>query len=99
MLSWFESRSRSSSSLPLLRVCDRLYQATKTLNPTKEGEVQFMSYSVYILKCVDHSLYVGCTNALEKRLKQHNNQEIMNSDLTPVPLEAASPRSNRAFKR
>ena len=53
--------------------------------------MQFMSYSVYILKGVDQSLYVGCTNALEKRLKQHNNQEIMNSDLTPVPLEAASP--------
>jgi len=37
--------------------------------------VQFMSYSVYILKCVDQSLYVGYTNALEKRLKQHNNSK------------------------
>jgi putative endonuclease len=27
---------------------------------------------VYILECSDKSLYVGCTNALEKRLKQHN---------------------------
>lgn len=28
---------------------------------------------VYILQCVDSSLYVGCTNNLEKRLKQHND--------------------------
>ena len=27
---------------------------------------------VYILKCVDKTFYVGCTNDLEKRLKQHN---------------------------
>lgn len=27
----------------------------------------------YILKCSDESLYVGCTNDLEKRLHQHNN--------------------------
>ncbi len=31
-----------------------------------------MKYYVYILKCADESLYVGCTNNLEKRLKQHN---------------------------
>jgi putative endonuclease len=28
---------------------------------------------VYILECADKSLYVGCTNNLEKRLNQHNN--------------------------
>jgi putative endonuclease len=27
---------------------------------------------VYILECADASLYTGCTNNLEKRLKQHN---------------------------
>lgn len=27
----------------------------------------------YILKCADGSLYVGCTNDLEKRLVQHNS--------------------------
>ncbi|MDO8576054.1 MAG: GIY-YIG nuclease family protein [bacterium] len=26
----------------------------------------------YILECADTTLYVGCTNDLEKRLKQHN---------------------------
>ncbi len=30
-------------------------------------------FSVYILECSDKSLYVGCTNDLEKRLNQHNN--------------------------
>ena len=30
---------------------------------------------VYILECADKSLYVGCTNNLERRLKQHNNSK------------------------
>jgi putative endonuclease len=32
-------------------------------------------YSVYILECNDKSLYVGCTNNLEKRLFEHNNSK------------------------
>jgi putative endonuclease len=32
-------------------------------------------YHVYILQCADASLYVGCTNDLEKRLKQHNESK------------------------
>ncbi|MFA6136050.1 MAG: GIY-YIG nuclease family protein [Candidatus Paceibacterota bacterium] len=32
-------------------------------------------FFVYILKCSDKSLYVGCTNDLEKRLKQHNESK------------------------
>ncbi len=31
-----------------------------------------MLYVTYILECVDKSFYVGCTNNLEKRIKQHN---------------------------
>ncbi|MDP2669052.1 MAG: GIY-YIG nuclease family protein [bacterium] len=31
-----------------------------------------MSYVVYILECVDKSLYTGATNNLEKRLREHN---------------------------
>lgn len=31
-----------------------------------------MKHFVYILKCADSSLYVGCTNNLKKRIKQHN---------------------------
>lgn len=30
---------------------------------------------VYVLECADTSLYVGCTNDLEKRLKQHNGSK------------------------
>jgi putative endonuclease len=32
-------------------------------------------YFTYILECADTSLYVGCTNNLEKRLKQHNDSK------------------------
>ena len=31
-----------------------------------------MSYFVYMLKCADSSLYVGCTNDLERRINEHN---------------------------
>ena len=34
-----------------------------------------MTFFVYILQCSDNSLYVGSTNNLEKRLKQHNNSK------------------------
>ncbi|HEY4494473.1 MAG TPA: GIY-YIG nuclease family protein [Candidatus Paceibacterota bacterium] len=30
-------------------------------------------YYTYILRCSDKSLYVGCTNNLERRILQHNN--------------------------
>jgi len=32
-------------------------------------------YFTYILECSDKSLYVGCTNNIEKRLKQHNDSK------------------------
>ena len=32
-------------------------------------------YYIYIVECADKSLYVGCTNNLEKRLDQHNNSK------------------------
>ena len=34
-----------------------------------------MSFFVYILRCADDSLYVGCTNNLERRIKQHNDSK------------------------
>ncbi len=34
-----------------------------------------MSYYVYIVECIDKSLYVGCTNNLGKRLKEHNESK------------------------
>ena len=32
-------------------------------------------FFVYIVECSDNSLYIGCTNNLEKRLKQHNESK------------------------
>jgi putative endonuclease len=34
-----------------------------------------MTHYVYILECVDGSLYVGCTNNLERRLVEHNQSK------------------------
>ena len=34
-----------------------------------------MPFYTYILECFDKSYYVGCTNNLEKRLKQHNESK------------------------
>ena len=34
-----------------------------------------MFYTTYILQCADDSFYVGCTNNLGKRLKQHNESK------------------------
>lgn len=33
------------------------------------------AHVVYILECADTTLYVGCTNNLEKRLNEHNNSK------------------------
>ncbi len=30
-------------------------------------------YSVYILECSDRTLYIGCTNDINKRLHAHNH--------------------------
>ena len=34
-----------------------------------------MKYFVYIVECADKTLYVGCTNNLERRIKQHNESK------------------------
>jgi len=31
-----------------------------------------MPHYTYILECADKTLYIGCTNNLQKRLKEHN---------------------------
>jgi putative endonuclease len=35
-----------------------------------------MPYYTYILECADGSFYVGCTNDLDRRLKQHNDSKL-----------------------
>jgi putative endonuclease len=42
---------------------------------TRGIRFSIMTYFVYILECTDNSLYAGCTNNLERRLKQHNNSK------------------------
>lgn len=32
-------------------------------------------FYTYILKCADDTLYVGCTNNMEKRLNEHNHSK------------------------
>lgn len=32
-------------------------------------------FYTYLLECADKSFYVGCTNDLEKRIKQHNESK------------------------
>jgi putative endonuclease len=34
-----------------------------------------MPYYIYILECADGSFYVGCTNNLNERLRQHNESK------------------------
>ncbi len=34
-----------------------------------------MSQYAYILECADTTLYVGCTNDLHRRVKQHNESK------------------------
>lgn len=34
-----------------------------------------MSFYVYILQCSDTTYYVGCTNDLNRRIKQHNDSK------------------------
>ena len=78
MLSWFESKSPSTSS-PSPNSGSSVPAAGNTgreeVSERSEGSVIFMSYFTYILECADKSLYVGCTNNLEKRLEQHNNSK------------------------
>jgi putative endonuclease len=47
------------------------------------------TYTVYILKCADDSYYTGVTNALDRRLAEHNsgaNPESYTSSRLPVEL-------------
>lgn len=34
-----------------------------------------MQFTVYILQCSDQTYYVGCTNNIEKRVKEHNTSK------------------------
>ena len=64
-----------------------------------------MNWTVYILRCADDSLYTGITTNLERRIDEHNNDDLKGAKYTrarrPVSLayqEACKDRSN-ATKR
>lgn len=38
-------------------------------------DYHYMAHFTYILECADKTFYVGCTNNLKKRLKQHNESK------------------------
>ncbi|SDL55505.1 Predicted endonuclease, GIY-YIG superfamily [Salinimicrobium catena] len=34
------------------------------------------TWTVYLLKCSNNSVYVGCTSNLEQRIKEHNSGKV-----------------------
>ncbi|MEQ9311938.1 MAG: GIY-YIG nuclease family protein [Cytophagales bacterium] len=46
-----------------------------------------MKQFVYILKCADNSIYVGCTNNLKRRIESHLQRKVKSTSYrTPVKL-------------
>jgi len=44
-------------------------------------------WTVYLLRCADNSIYVGCTSDLQDRLLRHNGKEVRwTRDRLPVTL-------------
>jgi len=41
----------------------------------RNDKITPMPFYVYILQCADSTYYVGCTNNLDKRLKEHNESK------------------------
>jgi putative endonuclease len=41
-----------------------------------QGPLSQQYWYVYILKCKDGSIYTGCTNNLEDRIKRHNTGQV-----------------------
>lgn len=41
----------------------------------KTAKIKTATYFAYILQCSDLSLYIGCTNNLEKRVIEHNTSK------------------------
>lgn len=46
-----------------------------------------MSWRVYMVRCVDGSLYTGCTNDLEKRVERHNAGKGARYTRSRLPVE------------
>jgi len=61
---------------------------------------ELKSWSVYILRCADNSLYTGVTLDVTKRLDEHNGIKINGAKYTharrPVTLVYQEPSSSRS---
>ena len=62
-----------------------------------------MPYVVYIMKCVDGSLYTGITTDLQRRFQQHKNKEggsyTQAHEVTKVVYREKFPTRSKALKR
>ena len=65
----------------------------RPLYPPKCGEgggqspLQKQFWYVYIIKCNDDSIYTGCTNNLEDRIKRHNSGQVeATKNILPVEI-------------
>lgn len=59
-------------------------------------------YFVYILECTDGTLYIGSTNNLEKRLREHNNLKSgahYTKIRRPVTLKYSEPQASLSEAR
>jgi putative endonuclease len=45
------------------------------------------TWSVYILRCNDNTLYTGITNDLEKRIESHSNGQASKYTRSRLPVE------------
>jgi len=52
------------------------------------------TWSVYLLKCSDNSLYCGVTNNLENRLLKHNKGIASKYTRCRLPVEIAAAKNN-----
>ncbi|MFA5906611.1 MAG: GIY-YIG nuclease family protein [Desulfobacula sp.] len=52
------------------------------------------SWSVYLLKCSDNSLYCGVTKDIESRLLKHNQGTASKYTRTRLPVELAAVHKN-----
>ncbi len=55
----------------------------------KEIELDKSQWFVYLVRCRDNSLYCGCTNDIDNRIKKHNSgkgAKYINSKRKPVDL-------------
>lgn len=54
------------------------------------------NWTVYLARCKDQSVYVGCTSNIEERIKRHNNKEVKyTADKLPLSIEVQVSFTNK----